>query len=60
MAPPSAKLYDLLGLVQTTRKDLAAAEAAFLKAAQLDVRFVDPQIRLAELYLVGAARAVLT
>jgi len=53
IAPPSAKLYDLLGLVQTTRKDLAAAEAAFAKAAQLDPRFVDPPIRLAELYFVG-------
>jgi Tfp pilus assembly protein PilF len=42
-----------LGLVQTTRKDFAAAEAAFAKAAQLDARFVDPHIRLAELYLVG-------
>ena len=49
-APQSAPLYDLLGWVHGVRKDRSAAEAALLKAVQLDSTTVDAHMRLAELY----------
>jgi len=50
-APTSAPLYDLLGLVNSARNDVPGAEAAFLKAAQLDPRLAEPHLRLADLYM---------
>jgi Flp pilus assembly protein TadD len=36
-----------------SRRDISGAEAAFVKASQVDPRLVDPHVRLAELYLAG-------
>jgi Flp pilus assembly protein TadD len=49
-APQSARLANLLGLVNTARNDQAGAEAAFLRAIRLDPRLVDAHARLADLY----------
>ena len=49
-APQSGPLYDLLGLVQAARNDVAAAEAAYRRAVQLQPSLVDAHVRLAELY----------
>jgi Flp pilus assembly protein TadD len=49
-APQSAPLYDLLGWVHAVRNERDAAEAALLKAVQLDPAIVDAHMRLADLY----------
>jgi exosortase len=48
--PGSASLQVLLGDVERARGDLAAAEAAYLKALELDSRLVGAYLRLGDLY----------
>ncbi len=51
LEPKSAKIQTLLGLVHRARKDSAAAEAAYSKAAELDPTFVTPYVELGRLYV---------
>jgi exosortase len=48
--PGSAALHVLLGDVQRIRGDLAAAEAAYLKALELESRLIAAYLRLGDLY----------
>jgi tetratricopeptide (TPR) repeat protein len=50
VVPQSAALYSVLGTVHETRKESAAAIAAFEKAAQLDPKLINPHGELANLY----------
>jgi len=50
LAPNSAGLQDLLGRVYLARGEQGPAEAAFLKAIELEPRLVDPYLRLGQLY----------
>ena len=46
LAPNSAGLQHLLGLVHLARREGDAAEAAFLKAIELEPRLTDPYVQL--------------
>ena len=51
LVPQSAALYDLLGVVHQARKDTQAAEAAFVKSAELDPNLINPRVQLANFYV---------
>jgi tetratricopeptide (TPR) repeat protein len=53
VAPTSGSLQYLLGKTLETRKDYASAEAAYLKAIELDPRLQGPYIDLVRLYAVS-------
>src|SRR5207247_2989720 len=49
-APNSGELLFLLGEVQRVRGDLKKAEAAYLKALELEPRLIGPYLRLGDVY----------
>ena len=51
LAPQSGSLYEVLGELQLARKDPKAAEAAFLKAAELNPASSKPYVALAHIYV---------
>lgn len=50
LAPRSGRIQWLLGTVYVDRRELGPAEAAFLKAIELDPTLVDAYVRLAQIY----------
>src|SRR5204863_2473420 len=56
LVPASARLRDLLGTVYAAQANYGAAQAAFLKAIELDPLLTDAYIRLGDLYRVSGQR----
>lgn len=52
---PSARIYEVLGRVRTYQKEYAAAEAAYLKAVEMDPKSTRPYVALAQVYAMTGA-----
>ncbi len=50
LVPDSSRVVELLGLVHLARHDATSAETAFRRAMTLDSKYLDPYVRLSELY----------